>query len=83
MAQQKLHEAEAEVEARNWETQRKDIAFQEINQEFESQRFQLHQACRWADQACQEIMKITLYGRGSNHEVITILCTCLFQCPKM
>ena len=25
--------------------------FQEINQEFESQRFQLHQASRWADQA--------------------------------
>ena len=32
MAQQKLYEAEAEVEARNWEKRNSDIAFQEINQ---------------------------------------------------
>ena len=51
MAQRKFYEAEAEVEARNWEKSNSDIAFQEINQEFESQRFQLHQASRWADQA--------------------------------
>ena len=50
MDQQKLYEAEAEVEARNWEKRRQDIAFQEINQEFEFQRFQLHQASRGADQ---------------------------------
>ena len=50
----KLYEAEAEVEARNWEKQCKDIAFQEINQELESQRFQVHQASRWADQAQRE-----------------------------
>ena len=51
IAQQKLYEAEAEVEARNWEKRNYDFAFQKINQEFESQRFQLHQASRWADQA--------------------------------
>ena len=39
MAEQKLCEAEAEVEARNWEKRNSDIAFHEINQEFESQRF--------------------------------------------
>ena len=43
MAQRKLYEAEAEVEARKWEKQRWDVAFQAINQEFEFQRFQLHQ----------------------------------------
>ena len=39
MAQRKLYEAEAEVEARNWEKRNSDFAFQEVNQEFESQRF--------------------------------------------
>ena len=39
MAQQKMYEAEAEVEARNWEKRNSDFAFHEINQEFESQRF--------------------------------------------
>ena len=43
MARQKLYEAEAEVEGRNWEQRNSDIAFHEINQEFESQRFQQHQ----------------------------------------
>ena len=31
-AQRKLSEAEAEVEARNWEKRNSDFAFQEINQ---------------------------------------------------
>ena len=60
MAQQRLYEAEAEVEARNWKKRNSDIVFQEINQEFESQRFQLLQASRWADQAQRD--KISLYG---------------------
>ena len=51
MAQQRFAEAEAEVEARSWEKRNSYIAFQEINQELESQRFQVHQASRWADQA--------------------------------
>ena len=51
LAQHKLYEAEAEVEARGWEKRNCDIARPEINQEFESQRFQLHQASPWADQA--------------------------------
>ena len=46
MAQQRLHEAAAEVEARSWEKRKSDIAFQDINQEFESERFQLQQASR-------------------------------------
>ena len=60
MAQQNLYEAEAEVEASNWEKRNYDIAFQVINQEFESQRFQLFQASRWADQAQRD--KISLCG---------------------
>ena len=60
MAQQKLCEAEAEVEARNWEKKKSDFAFQQINQEFESQRFQLHQASRWAEQSQRD--KNSLYG---------------------
>ena len=39
-AKQKLYQVEAEIEARNWEKKNSDIAFREINQEFESQRFQ-------------------------------------------
>ena len=46
MTQQKMYEAEAEVEARMWEKRNSDFDSQEINQEFESQRFQLHQASR-------------------------------------
>ena len=60
MAQQKLYEAEAEVEERKCEQRNSDIAFHEINQEFESQRFQLQQASRWADQAQRD--KISLHG---------------------
>ena len=59
MAQQKLYEAEAEVDMRNWSRRNSDFAFLEINQEFESQRFQLHQASRWADQAQRD--KISMY----------------------
>ena len=39
MTQRELYEAEAEVEARNWEKKNSDFAFQEINQEFEFQSF--------------------------------------------
>ena len=60
MAQQRLYEADAEVEPKILEKRNSDIAFQEINQEFESQRFQLHQASRWADQAQRN--NISLYG---------------------
>ena len=52
MAQRKLFEAE--VEARNWEKKNPDFAFQEINQKFESQLFQLHHASRSADQVQRE-----------------------------
>ena len=60
VGQRTLYEGEAEVEARNWEKQRQHVACQEINQEFESQRFQLHQASRWADKAERD--EISLYG---------------------
>ena len=60
MAQQKLYETEAEVEARNWETGNSDTALQKINQEFESQRFQPQQENRRADQAQRD--KISLCG---------------------
>ena len=53
LAQQKLCEAEA---AKYWEKKNSDIAFPEINQEFESQRLQ--QANQWTDQAQRE--KISL-----------------------
>ena len=56
MALQRLYEADA----RNWDKRNSGIAFHEINQEFESQRFQLHQASRWADQSQRD--KISLYG---------------------
>ena len=66
MAQQRLYEAEAEVEARNWEKRNSDIAFQEINQEFEYRRNQLQQASRWADQAQRD--KISLSGELESDE---------------
>ena len=50
MAQQTLQEIEAEGEAINWEKGNSDVAFQETNQEFESQRFQVHHPSGWADQ---------------------------------
>ena len=39
MVQQRLYEAEAEVEAKNWEKRKSDIALYEINQEFESNNY--------------------------------------------
>ena len=59
-AQQKLYQAEAEIEAKNWEKRNRDYSFQEINQGFGSHRFRLDQASRWADQAQRD--KISLYG---------------------
>ena len=53
-AQQKLYQAEVEIEAKNWEKRNRDHSFQEINQVLESQRFQLHQASRWTDQASRD-----------------------------
>ena len=43
LTQQKLYDAEAEVEARNWEKRNPTSLFRE----FESQRFQTHQASQW------------------------------------
>ena len=51
MTQRKVYEDAAEVEARNWKKRNSEIALREINHEFESQRFQLHLANRWAHQA--------------------------------
>ena len=51
MAQQRLFEAEADVEVTHWEKRQSDISLYGINQEFESQRLQLQQANHWADQA--------------------------------
>ena len=60
LAQQRLYEAETDVEVKHWEKRNSDIALFEINQEFESQRLQLHQANQWADQAQRD--KISLCG---------------------
>ena len=43
-AQQTLFRAEAEIEARNWEKRNPENYFQEVSQEFETQRFRLNQA---------------------------------------
>ena len=51
LAQQRLYEAETEVEARSWEKRNSEFDFQEINNEFESQRFQRDQVSQWLDQA--------------------------------
>ena len=61
-AQQKLYHAEAEIKAKNWEKRNRNHSFQEINQEFESQRFRLNRASQWADQAQREREKTSLYG---------------------
>ena len=47
LAQQRLHEAEADVDFKH----REKVALHEISQEFESQRLQPQQANQWADQA--------------------------------
>ena len=44
------------MEVKHWEKRNSGMALYE----FESQRFQLHQANRWADQAQKD--KISLYG---------------------
>ena len=44
LAQQRLYEAEADVEVKHWEKRNSDIALYEVNQEFESQRLQQQQA---------------------------------------
>ena len=60
LARQRFFEAEADVEVKHWEKRNSEVAPYDINQEFESQRFQQHQASRWADQAQRD--KISLYG---------------------
>ena len=42
----------------SWGKRISDVAFQETMQEFESQRLQLHQASRWADQAQRDKNKL-------------------------
>ena len=37
---------------------------------------------RFRNELCQKITKIALQGRGLIHQVITILCTSSFLCPK-
>ena len=64
MAQRKLYEAEAEVEARNWLKKNSDFAFHEINQEFEPQRLQQHQASRWADQVQRDTINQLVWRIG-------------------
>ena len=44
LAQQRFFEAEADVEVKRWEKRNSDIALHDINQEFKSQRLQLHLA---------------------------------------
>ena len=51
MAQQRLHEVEADVVVKHWEKRNSDTAFYETHQEFESQRLQLQQTNQLADQA--------------------------------
>ena len=59
-AQNRLSEAEADMEIRRWEQKSSETALYETHQEPESQRLQLHQANHWADQAQRE--KINLCG---------------------
>ena len=60
LAQQRIYEAEADVEVKHWEKRTSGTALYEINQEFESQRSQLQRANQWADQAQTD--KISVYG---------------------
>ena len=48
------------MEVNHWEKKNSDMALYDVNQEFESQQFQLQQANRWAHQAQRD--KISLYG---------------------
>ena len=58
LAQQRLFEADADVEVKHWERRNSDIALSEINQEFESQRSQPQQANQWADQAQRQNIRL-------------------------
>ena len=53
-AQRRLSEAEADMEVRRWEMRSSDMALDETIRELESQRRELNQANRWADQAQRE-----------------------------
>ena len=57
-AQQRLSEAETEMESRNWEKRNSESALYETHQKLESQRLQLQLANQWAAQAQRE--KISL-----------------------
>ena len=72
-----MFQAEAEIEAKNWEKRNRDYSFQEINQELETQRFRLNQASRWADQAQRD--NISLYGEI--HRIVQVLWETFFERP--
>ena len=57
-AQKRLSEAEADMEVRNREQKSSGMALCETNRELESQRLELYQANRWADQAQREKIKL-------------------------
>ena len=57
VSSEKFSEAEAEIEIRNWEKRNSDSALHGTNQALESQRLQLQQASRWADQAQRDFKK--------------------------
>ena len=57
-AQRRFSEAEADMEIRNWEQRKSDMALHETDQELESQRLELYQANQWADQAQREKMNL-------------------------
>ena len=48
------------MDVREWEKRRSDLALYETNRELESQRLELDQSNRWADQALRE--RISLHG---------------------
>ena len=65
-AQTRLSEAEADMEVRRWEKRRSDLALYETNRELESQRLELNQSNRWADQAQKE--RVSLHGEWETME---------------
>ena len=62
LAQQRLFEAEADVEVNLWAKRKSDIALYDVNPEFESQRLHLQLVNQWADEAQRE--KISLCGES-------------------
>ena len=48
------------MDRKSWERRKSDIALNETNQQLESQRLELYQASKWADQAQKE--NIGLFG---------------------